>query len=177
MSLARKISDWWNNRTTVDSEEEFLALVKQTGAKKIFVSVVRDKTSGFDRLSMALDRGSYGYFIELIAPANGNTIIYSKMVAELVRIPLLDGAEHVLASAAGSLSSGTIGTKSLPSAPRPCIQMTAAVGASPVVISTVSSNDMVLSLLYLIEKSSVAYFWRIADFGLKALQTLSLVSI
>ena len=36
-------------------------------------------------------------------------------------------------------SSLTIGTKSLPSAPRPCIQITAAVGLEPVSSSMVSS--------------------------------------
>src|SRR5437762_376288 len=43
-------------------------------------------------------------------------------------------------SPAGSSSSGTIGSKSWPSAPSPCIQMMAARGSRAVSISTVSSK-------------------------------------
>ena len=41
-------------------------------------------------------------------------------------------------TAPGSSSSGTIGSKSWPSAPRPCSQMTQAAGLGPVSISMAS---------------------------------------
>src|SRR5688572_3984980 len=44
-------------------------------------------------------------------------------------------------TACSSSSSGTIGSKSCPSAPRPCSQITAARGSGPVSISTASMQD------------------------------------
>src|SRR3954468_10537589 len=54
------------------------------------------------------------------------------------------GNTNRMAGAASSLSSGTIGAKSLPSAPRPCSQMTAADGFGAVSISIVSSKLVVI---------------------------------
>src|SRR6188472_2085853 len=44
-------------------------------------------------------------------------------------------------SPSGSGSSRTMGTKSQPSAPRPCIQMTVPVGSAPVTSSTWGSSS------------------------------------
>ena len=87
-----RLSDWWNNRTTVASQDEFIQRVKSAGAKIVYVNSVRAKTTGFDMRSMALDEGIYGYFVELIAPVNGGrTIFHVEKLAELARVPLLDG--------------------------------------------------------------------------------------
>src|SRR5215467_5559141 len=50
------------------------------------------------------------------------------------------GKTNRMAKASGRSSSGTIGSKSCPSAPRPCSQITAAVGDRPVSSSRVCST-------------------------------------
>src|SRR5215813_9307534 len=50
------------------------------------------------------------------------------------------GKTNRTARASGKSSSGTIGSKSCPSAPRPCSQITAAVGDGPVSSSSVCST-------------------------------------
>src|SRR5713101_3683502 len=63
-------------------------------------------------------------------------------------------------SESGRPSSGTMGSKSWPSAPRPCIQITAARGAGAVSISMASSSSAMSSQTSLTEKS-----WQAAQKG------------